>query len=176
MSKGQYDPSLNDALLGDFKPEELADHRRKSQCPEGIVVGSNEYWKWWREQNRERMRLYQKRAYLKKRKLALAFQKYDEQGLESVEAALAEIDEQIAILREVNSHNVAETRKKATVVKAQPNPVEVDHIASRPDEIPFVREMAEIYHIDYDTSLAIMTRDDYRGDDTFREVLGLPKE
>lgn len=168
-------PNNAELITEDQVEDDLRDrrHDRRSKAPEGIVTGSKEYWQWWRNTNKLRNRLYQKRNYLRKRKILLALQKVEEEDVETIEAALREVDDELALMKNLRGESVAVTRTTAKKEKEETVVVEHD-----PNEIPFVREMADKHHVDYATALTIMNRDDYRGDDSFTEHLrgGPPKE
>lgn len=134
---------------------ELKDHRRKSKCPEGMVVGSNEYWRWWRQNNVGRNKLYQRRAYLRRRKLTIAVDRADTNET-LIEDELREVDEQIAALREFS--------KNSKVVPKIP-------LSRLVEKHPWVEEEAARYNVPYEIAEKVMLADDYRGDETWQEFL-----
>jgi altronate dehydratase len=142
-------------------PDPLRDHRKRSRAPEGVIVGSPEYWKWWREENKLKNRLYQRRSYLRRRKVILALQKHEEGEAENIEAALREVDEAIASLSLLRNSQVAETRIK---LKASAENMDKEAAVL---EVPFIREMADKYGVTYVEAKRIMTADDYKGDESF---------
>lgn len=173
--------SYDDLLKKDhITPEELLqDHRRSrtSKAPEGVVTGSPEYWKWWREQNVSRNKLYQKRAYLKRRKLTLAMQRKDNMDDATIEAALHEVDEQLASIREFRAADVAATRKAAALdPKRIDDPTATEFTDNDDNEIPFIRELTDMYPpLTYDEVFTAMQADDYRGESQLKEMADLKK-
>lgn len=151
-----YDDLLKkeDVTLDDL----LQDHRRKTKAPEGIIVGSPEYYKWWREQNVLRNRLYQKRHYLKKRKLMLALDVAKVKDEKTIEQAIAEVDDELERLKDVKKDHLEPARATPVEVKAEV-------------EIPFIREQGDRFGVTYAQSKEVMNDPNYRGDESFVEYV-----
>lgn len=146
------DADFTDILSQSFTTEELADKRKKSKAPEGVIVGSPEYWRWWRQQNQLRNRLYQKRAYVKRQRFILASRLSEKKDI-SFEVALAEIDEAVAATRQV----------QADIKTFAP-------VAEEP-RIPFIEEEAERHGVQYDIAFKVMDDPDYKGKESWDTFL-----
>lgn len=150
----------------------LRDARRRYKVPDGIIPGTLEYKKWQVEHQKLRNKLYQKRAYLRRRKLALALQKYTEGEQTTVEEAIAVVDDELNQLREVRSKDLIPARATPKTKKEE----------STLPQYEFVEEMAKKHNISYDEAYRIMFADDYNGDESFEavqakkleEILGKP--
>lgn len=134
------------------------DHRRRTKAPEGIIPGSNEYWKWWRDNNRGRVRLYQRRAYLKRRKLVTAAARALENDTR-IEDELREMEEQLASLNLIRDEPLA--------------------VVAGPPQHPFIADEAKRRGVTYEEALAIMGRDTYKEsdwtttmEDRLRDIIG----
>jgi hypothetical protein len=158
------DDKTLDAMSADELRDLLKDRRRQrtSGVPDDVPAGTKEYQKAWREKNRLKQRLYQKRTYLLKRKATMALQKYEAKSDEELRAAIAEVDEQLSLMRELRRDEVAETRS---------TPVEVTDSSPKLPDIPFVREQATRFHLTYEEAYAIMHSDDYAGDESFNKKM-----
>ena len=147
MANKDIDDTLKRDTVVVVDGEEVRDHRRRTRAPEGIIVGSNEYWRWWRQNNQSRNKLYQRRAYLKRRKLTMASARSGEKET-TVEDELEEIDAQIEALREF-----AESNK---VVPKKPLQEIVNKTA-------FIDDEAQKYNIPYEVAEKFMYSNDWDG-------------
>lgn len=137
--------------------------RGSAFAPPDVVVGSPEYWRLWKERNKERNRLYQKRSYLRRKKLTLALQKYEDHSQTTIAQALAEVEAELAQLKELRPSQVAETR---IATRGVGEPLEEF-------EVPFIRDMAEKYGLSYKAAQEMMSRESYRGEVEFEELMAL---
>lgn len=157
MPKGEHSDEHNSSLAGEFSVDELRDFRRKYPIPEGMVVGSDEYKMWMAKQTVLRQKLYQKRAYLRRRKATLALQKYEGGKVETVEAAIAAVDAQLDEMRALRKEEVK-------IETSTPNP-------PAESRIPFIEEMAKEHGVSYEIAETVMSADDYVGEESWRTYL-----
>lgn len=161
----EHDNAHLSQLAQEFTADELRDHRRKYKLPEGMVVGSIEYMKWMVEQQALRQRLYQKRAYLKRRKLTLALQKNEEFNATTIEIALAQVDEDLAEMRALRPVSYEPVRRGRP---AKDGSLKMEEVV---EEVPFIRDMATRHNVSYEEAKGIMTGPDYKGDESFEEAM-----
>jgi hypothetical protein len=153
----EEDRAVLNKLTEEQKLALLSDRRRKTIAPEGIIPGTNAYHRWYREQNREKVRLYQRRAYLKRRRLSIAFDRVAERGTR-IDDELKEIDAAISSITEM---------RKAEAIPVPPTPLTLLE-----GQIPFVAEEANRLCISYDDCLSFMQSPDYRGEDSWQSDSG----
>lgn len=144
----------------------LPDRRRKYKVPDGMVIGSAEYKIWMAEQVQLRQRLYQKKAYLNRRKISLALQKYTENDQQTAEAAIAEVDTQLAALRELKPVDVSDVKRGRPSKTSEHYTKEVEDRRN-----PWIVEHAEKYGVSYEEAERIMNSPDYKDGTSFEQYI-----
>lgn len=139
--------------------------RGSSQFGPDVVVNSPEYWKLWREKNKERNKISQDRYRVKQKQLALAAKLSMEDGI-PIEKALAEvrgeIDAQMIATKRVEEQLVADGRIQPSHLSG----TSIQH--GEVKEIEFVRENADEWGVSYAFALETMDGDLDTWDEKFK--------
>lgn len=128
-----------------------------------VIVGSKEYWRLWRESNKDRMKLAQASYRLRQKELEVASELAAGRATQTGEP----VDFETAL---------QEVRDKADAIRA----VRIEQIAMGiapvKDKVELIELEAEINNVTYEAAEKIMTSPDYKGDETWQLLSGLSSE
>lgn len=148
----------------------LPDRRRRYAVPEGLTPGTLEYKAWQVKQEAARRKLYNKLAYLKKRKVVLAMSRFERKKMDSLEDAMKEVE---AELKELREHKQVEVTETIRANRSIPSPDFHLPDEEHSDEIPFIRELTNMYPpLTYSEVFKAMNSDAYdtRGEALLKEM------